>query len=337
MKKIFLATTALGVAGVMAAMAAGPASAAEMVSLGLGGYMEQWVGVTNRDDDNSEGGIDTQSDSEVHFKGSLESDSGLKFTVHVELEGNQNAQIDESFLRVSGAFGTLEMGARDSIQARMHYGITDVGVYLNAGDTQKWIEGAYLDTNGWLGDNLNMIYISPRVSGLQVGLSYGPDAGNESASTGAPNGNDNAVWAGAINFNQAVEDANVKVSLGHRARSQATADDDTFTNMGVGVGFGSFGVNVAFAERDKGTGDPADQWSVFGASVSYSEGPVSLSLGHQSHETEADTARTATMLSAAYKLAPGVAWKSSIFQVDDDTGDALAAGTAFVTGLTVSF
>ncbi len=336
MRKILLATTALGVAG---AMAAGPASAADMLSMGVGGYMQQWIGVVDRGDNNSEGGIDTQSDSEVHFKGSLESDTGLKFTVHVELEGNQDAQIDESFVRVSGAFGTMEMGARDSIQARMHYPISDVGVGLNAGDTQKWIEGAYLDTTGWLGDNLNVIYISPRVSGLQVGFSYGPDSGNESAAGGgAPDGNDNAVWAGAVNYTQAVEDASVKVSLGHRTASSASnPDDHTFTSAGVGVGFGMFGVNFAYGERDKGTGNEADQWSVWGASVSYSDGPMSLSLGHMSHQTDAGTERVGTMLSASYGLAPGVAWKSSIFAVEDDTGDAEAEGTAFVTGLALSF
>ena len=335
MKRILLATTALGVAGVMAS---GPAAAADMLGLGLGGYMEQWVGVADRGDENSEGGIDTQSDSEVYFQGSLESDTGMKYTVHMQLEGNQNAQIDESFLRISGGFGQLEVGARDSIQARTHYGITDVGVGLNAGDSQKWIGGAYLDTNGWLGDNLNIIYISPRMSGLQIGLSYGPDSKNESAPTGAPDGNDDAVMAAGVNFNEAIgEDANFKVSLGHRAASQAEASDDTFTNIGVGVSFGSFGVNVATAERDKGTGDPADQWTVWGGSVNYTDGPVAVSLSHMSHETDANTARTGTMLSARYNLAPGVNWKSSLFQVDDDTGEAEATGTAFVTGVTVGF
>lgn len=112
-----------------------------MLSVGVGGYMHQWFGYTNRDDDGADGGWDSQSDSEVHVKGSLEADNGLKFTVHVGLEGNQNAdaasEIDESFVRVSGEFGQLEMGARDHALVRMHYGIEDVGVGLTSGDTQK--------------------------------------------------------------------------------------------------------------------------------------------------------------------------------------------------------
>ena len=37
-----------------------------------------------------EGGVAQQSDSEIHFKGKLESDSGLTFSLKVELEGNSS-------------------------------------------------------------------------------------------------------------------------------------------------------------------------------------------------------------------------------------------------------
>ena len=190
MGKFLMATSALAFAG---ALAVGPASAADKMSLGLGGYMEQWFGYANRDDDGAEGGWDTQSDTEIHFMGSLDSDMGLKYTVHVELEGNQNsakaAEIDESFVRVSGAFGQLEFGARDHAMVRMHHGTNDVGIGLTSGDTQKWIPGAYLETAGHAGtagggDSVKLNYISPRVSGLQVGVSYAPDSENESAVAG---------------------------------------------------------------------------------------------------------------------------------------------------------
>ena len=179
-----MATSALALAG---AMAAGPASAADMLAVGVGGYMEQWVGFANRDDAGADGGFDIQSDSEIYFSGSMESDAGLKFGVNVQLEANQDAQIDESFAFMSGAFGRLEIGARDPIHARTHYAAAGgAGAGLNAGDTQKWIGGAYLQTAGWLHDNLNVIYISPRTNGVQVGLSYGADAGSEGSSASAP-------------------------------------------------------------------------------------------------------------------------------------------------------
>ena len=352
MNRVLLGTTALAFAG---AMGAGQASAADMLSVGVGGYVQQWIGAADRTDDSDEGGVDIQSDSEIYFQGSMESDMGLKFGVHVQLEANNeentfaakdtddgsggtaktdNTEIDESFAYISGDFGRIEIGQRDPIHARTHYGIKDVGVGLNAGDTQKWIPGAYLDTNGWIGDNLNVIYISPRMNGVQVGLSYGADSASENSVTSPPKNNDNSVVAGGINLNQELADASVKISLGHRAAGTA-ADDDTFTNMGLAVSTGAFGFNVAYAERDKGTGMKKDEWSVVGASVSYADGPMSVSLGHMLHDVEDGTERSATMLSASYSLASGVAWKSSVFGVEDTTKDS--EGTAFVTGITLGF
>ena len=226
-----------------------------MLSVGVGGYMEQWFGYADRDD-GAEGGFKNDSDAEVYFKGSLESDMGLTFGVEVQLEANNgpkeythpvagthnhgtgSTNIDESFAWVSGDFGRLEMGARDGIHARTHASIQDVGVGLNGGDTQVWIPGGYFDTSGWwvgMGDNKNLIYISPRVSGLQLGLSYGVDAGDENKWAGAPVGDDNSTWSGGLNFQQTVGDMSVTFSLGHRNRSQADKEFMPFTDMAGGV------------------------------------------------------------------------------------------------------
>ena len=420
------AAGALACAGVIAAV---PASAADMLSLGVGGYMEQWVGYANRDDKGVDGGFDVQTDAEIHFKGSLESDSGLKFSVHVELEaanethdhdekqggntqktskGGDDTEIDESFVRMSGEFGTIEIGQRDPIHARTHYAAGfGAGVGLNAGDTQNWVPGVYLETAGWTipGDNRNIIYITPRVNGVQVGVSYGPDSKNENSAGGDPKNNDDAVWAAGINFNQTVGDMSVKVSLGHvnvsntgmlkyNAENAAadtddmmkSFDDKTFTNAGIQVGMSGFTFGASYATRDDGgyvaqclagtdgadgvimcgdlpkdnvhtadneaTGiypgdgtntvtvvrpveDESGQSDTWAVGISYSDGPMSVSIDHVSHERENGHERTATGVSAGYKLAPGVDWKSSIFSVEDDT--KMSEGTVFVTGLDLAF
>ena len=478
MRKALIATSALAFAGAMAAM---PASAADMLSVGVGGYMQQWFGVADRDDDGADGGWAAQSDSEIHVKGSLESDAGLKFTVHMELEGDRGTNaIDESFVRVSGEFGQIEFGARDHAMVRMHYGISDVGIGLTSGDTQKWVPGTYLETAGHaIGNARKLNYITPRVSGLQVGVSYAPDDTAQDANTGAPNDNDNAGWGVAMNFQQDVGDMAVSFSLGHKSTDTAgteieyisgavpasgqgdritplemanndaaiksytdaltleaagtlqdlqtaaqtaaadnmaamdgmmtKGDDSTYTNAGVGVSFGAFKFNVAYATVDGGayttemanmkiteddasdftgdwnatcgcivdsshTGDFTDDgvdnsaaesdsnndprndyWiaekvvedksknaDVWGVSVSYTDGPMSVSLGHMQHEDDAGGERTATMFSASYTLAPGVAWKSSIFGVEDTTSHKNVTGgknegNGFVTGITLGF
>ena len=367
MKRILLGTTALAFAG---AMAAGPASAADMLSVGVGGYMEQWVGIADRSDDGVDGGFDVQSDSEIYFQGSLESDMGLKFTVHVQLEANNSGsanpytQIDESFARVSGDFGTLEIGQRDPIHARTHYAAAfGAGAGLNAGDTQKWIPGSYLETAGWTGgvagDDLGVIYISPRVNGIQIGVSYHPDSTNENAPTGAPTDNDNAVVAAGINFNQTVGDMSVKVSLGHLNRSQSGSvtvddgnpgtddptkgfDDATYTNAGLSVGMGAFSLGISWASLDggaymaDGSEDGSKQHDTVAVGLGYTDGPMSLSVGHMNRDADNGDERTATEVSMGYKLAPGVSWKSSIFSVED-TSSSGGEGTAFVTGIDIDF
>ena len=455
MRNFLIATSALALAG---GMAAAPASAADMLSLGVGGYMEQWVGYANRDDKGVDGGWDVQTDAEVHFKGSLEADSGLKFSVHVELEAANDSvktvdadgkagktdetEIDEAFVRVSGEFGQIEIGQRDPIHARTHYAAGfGAGIGLNAGDTQNWVPGVYLETAGWTipGDNRNIIYITPRVNGVQVGLSYGPDSKNENSPGGAPSNNDDSVVAAGINFNHAIGDMSIKLSLGHvnvsntgKAMFDRDKDDDstdlrhtaatkmndnmmkgfddkTFTNAGLQLGMGAFTFGASFATRDDGgymskcyattdiaertasdatettarvtalsavaeggmvacddpraffeddmslTGDgtegdnsasttnamhkfvedesgQSDTWAV---GITYSDGPMSVSVDHVSHERENGDERTASGVSAGYKLAPGVDWKTSIIGIEDDT--KMSEGTIFVTGLDIHF
>ena len=439
-----MTTAAAGALACAGFTVAGPALAADMLSLGVGGYMEQWVGYSNRDDKGVDGGFDVQTDAEVHFSGSLETDAGLKFTVHVELEAANDSvsglgadgskktdetEIDESFVRMSGEFGTIEIGQRDPIHARTHYAAGfGAGIGINAGDTQNWVPGVYLETAGWTipGDNRNVIYITPRVNGVQVGVSYGPDSKNENSAGGAPSNNDDSVWAAGINFNETVGDMAIKVSLGHvnvsntgmlgfnrynndTSNTEVTdvADDDmmkgfddkTFTNIGLQVGMGAFTFGASFATRDDG-GYVAECWNVanrntntetktllacsdapmdllhtaedeatgtlpavdhdddtntaalaitdiipvedesgqsdtWAVGISYSDGPMSISIDHMSHERENGDERTATGLSAGYKLAPGVDWKSSIIGIEDDT--KMSEGTIFVTGLDIHF
>ena len=65
--------------------------------------------------------------------------------------------------------------------------------------------------------------------------------------------------------------------------------------------------------------DKSEDFDVWGASVTYTDGPMALSLGHMVREHGDGDERTATMLSASYSLAPGVTWRTSVFGVEDTT------------------
>ena len=111
MKKILLGTTAIVAVGMIAA----PASAAEKIKLGIGGYMEQYIGFVDAEDDASRTDwavFDQQSDSEFHLTGSTTLDNGIKFGVKFEIEGDV-AGIDESVMTISSAtLGEVKLGEK---------------------------------------------------------------------------------------------------------------------------------------------------------------------------------------------------------------------------------
>lgn len=359
MRKTLLATTALAFAG---ATAAGSASADDMLSIGVGGYMQQWIGLVSVEDTGNpdrEGGVAQQSDSEIHFKGKLESDSGLTFVVKVEIEGNSPSAVDESQLTVRGEFGAITLGAEDSATVLTHHGVRDAGFGMLCGDMGRWIHGINecgphgLGTAGHgLSDRNNITYFSPRINGVQFGATYIPDWDQEGRGS-SPANNDNDAWGIGGNYKGEFGGANVAFSLGHYEKSQTGADAYAFTNVGLNVGMGAFSFDVAFATADDGmdTDSSADA-DVMAAGAMYKDGPMAVSLSHTMTDADDGTTQSGTLLSASYVLASGISWRNSLFAAERDRGtnpgwrefgaDADKEGTSvegsgFVTGFVLSF
>ena len=238
-------------------MAAGPASAADKMSIGVGGYMQQWFGMSSVDAKDKDGnsvdvrdGTAQQSDSEIYFKGKLESDSGLTFSVKVELEGNNQPKdgystgvIDESQLTIGGEFGQVVLGAEDPASTLTHHGSLDVGITLNCGDTHKWIDADVLggcSHNGFgtyghgHGDKNSISYYTPRVSGVQFGATYIPDVKQETNALAANANNDTGAWSVGGNYVGEFGGANVAFSLGHYQGSQVGKSKTVFDGMMAG-------------------------------------------------------------------------------------------------------
>ncbi|MCW8916917.1 MAG: porin, partial [Magnetovibrio sp.] len=93
MKKILLGTTAVIALGTLST----EAFAADKIQLGLGGFMRQYVAISNSDEVATttnaarDSGIGQWGNSEVFFSGSTTLDNGLKVAAKVELEANQGA------------------------------------------------------------------------------------------------------------------------------------------------------------------------------------------------------------------------------------------------------
>ncbi len=389
MRKILLGTTAIVAAGMVASA---PALSAEKLQVGIGGYMEQWVGMVDNDDyaGTDASGLNNYVDSEVHFKGKTALDNGLTVGVQIELEGNSQGHahrdrdasntakpddIDESYMWIEGEFGKIILGSENSAMYLMHYGVRDFGIGLNSGDLPNWLSwepgitgGGYwrnplgstnVEPNG-TNDSEKISYFTPRMGGFQLGLSYGPDTKEDNSDIVDRNGGLSDMVAVGLNFQQAFDGAEIRVSGGYGTinNNKKGGDDPTAYNVGARVNYGGFGIEAAYANFDDSEVKNGDGVS-FG--INYSSGPWGISLawfngemdgdvkknkdtgkvesikGHRSHET--------VHLSGKYALGPGISFNGTIgtttVETDDseyaDAKNKEADATYFVIGVKASF
>jgi outer membrane protein OmpU len=374
MKKILLGSTAIVAAGMIAAVPS--ADAASKMKLGVGGYMEQWFGFTSGDDGVAQdySGFDIKSDPEIFFKGSTKLDNGITVGVNVQLEATQNGdQIDEQYMFVKGSFGQIIIGDENSAMYKMHYAPSDFGIGMNSGDVTAWnkpvkdAEGdsinmgshyrspfgaTYIEPDA-VNDSAKISYFTPRVSGFQLGLSYGPDGNQDS--NGLPNrdaANTDYIMVGA-NFKQKMGGMSVGISGGYGTVTDASAGgvEPEATSFGIKLGMGGVSAGVSYANfSDHGEKDQEG----INAGVAYSSGPMGVSIAYFHGEKDGNNGDAATLnnqaerdvihLSAKYAMGPGVTLAGTlghaVYSSDDadlDNSVNESASTYVVMGLKVGF
>ena len=374
MKKILLGSTAIVAAGMIAAVPS--ADAASKMKLGVGGYMEQWFGFTSGDDGVAQdySGFDIKSDPEIFFKGSTKLDNGITVGVNVQLEATQNGdQIDEQYMFVKGSFGQIIIGDENSAMYKMHYAPSDFGIGMNSGDVTAWnkpvkdAEGdsinmgshyrspfgaTYIEPDA-VNDSAKISYFTPRVSGFQLGLSYGPDGNQDS--NGLPNrdaANTDYIMVGA-NFKQKMGGMSVGISGGYGTVTDASAGgvEPEATSFGIKLGMGGVSAGVSYANfSDSGEKDQEG----INAGVAYSSGPMGVSIAYFHGEKDGNNGDAATLnnqaerdvihLSAKYAMGPGVTLAGTlghaVYSSDDadlDNSVNESASTYVVMGLKVGF
>ena len=375
MKKILLGSTAIVAAGMIASVPS--ADAASKMKLGLGGYMEQWIGFTSGDDGASQdySGVNIVSDPEVFFKGKTKLDNGLTIGVNVQLEATQNGdQIDEQYMTVSGAFGQIIIGDENSAMYKMHYAPSDYGIGTNSGDVTSWnkpvsdAEGDSIAMGGHyrapfgatyiepdaINDAAKISYFTPRVSGFQLGVSYAPDAAQDNNSQ--PNRdavNSDYIMVGA-NFVQKMGGLSVGISGGYGTVTDAAegGTEPEATSFGIKMGMNGISAGVSYAHfADSGSKDAEG----INAGVAYSSGPMGVSVAYYHGEKDGTgTLGAGTLdgqaevdafhLSAKYAMGPGVTLAGTLGHstyssddVDIDNSVDESEATYFVMGLKVGF
>lgn len=345
------------------------------IELKVGGYMEQWVGYANTDSkyigkDNISD-VDVQQDGEIHFTGSTTLDNGLTFGVNVQLEAATEAdQIDEAYLFVRGQFGEIVLGSENGAAYAMHYGLGSMGTGLDSGDLSNWIVGtdfALHTTYNFArrdNDSNKIRWISPRFSGVQVGLSWAPEATQDEKSfpeevstsridpiTGAQLNTSNnnlarnseGIAAAAINYMNQFGEFSVRASLAGQyftdpnqqktttlpASAQVTVDEPYTVGGGLYVGFGNFEVGGSYVFENQVSVTMASR-QVGGGSVEYTDGLMGVSLGvtyGKARTLGRDDTQWGVELGGKYILGPGVEARGSLYYADRDEDRTVTQGS----------
>jgi hypothetical protein len=410
MKKGLLTTSALVAAGVFAlgTDAQAQTKPTNPVQLRLGGYVEQMVGVTfNKPETaaNSGGGLvaagegrqafDQQTESEIHIIGDGRLDNGLVIRAVFELEvtGSPGDTWDEQYLILRNGFGQLVLGNEDPVASLMNNGY-GFGLVSNAGqsvtyDSQGWLpapvgfnpsptagpaRAAFVDY--YDSDSSKVIYVSPRLFGAQVGISYAPESSRDQLTPAAapiPAGDTNrrlpgsatihSMWSFGANYEASISDVKLGFAGGYgTAEAPETAaatpletgsQHPQYWVLGFRADWGGLRFTTGYSKLWNSfvaapAAQSADGWG-WKAGVLYSWGANAVSLNGQMGTEDGTVGNDAkdrvqkAVLSYARTLAPGIKWTANLFyanyasEADGVAGNPDYHGFATVSSVRLDF
>lgn len=323
MNKIVLGTALI-------ALSAAPAVAGP-ISVTVGGYYNSMVYLV--DSDNT--GVDytdqsLQEDAEIIFKGKGVADNGIEYGFEVQLEASQSSdQIDEHFVYVKGGFGKIIMGAENSAAYLMQVSAPKfLGWKTYDNNFETWGEVAKYEKplhDNYSGDANKLTYMTPKMSGFQLGVSLTPSA-EHSGGAGAGTtmllqqnvGKYEDVISYGISYSGDMGGAKVKFSYTSEEGEKNNVDDSEYA-VGAQLGFGNFSIGGHYFEADEPGGN---DWEIMHYGVGYKMGDTMLGFAIQNQEdpTASNTNNDTDILvvGGSTKLMSGVKLTYSYEQVQSD-------------------
>lgn len=349
---------------------AAPADGAER-RMAVGGYFHGFAVAGRHDEGPGEPNQNTREhwiarEAEIFFDAAAELDNGLKVGLRVELESESCAdQIDESYVSFEGRLGRVLLGATNGAPYRMAvlpktalpgHGFSDPRFFHGQSGANTVGRSGPLLQNLLAGDNEKLVYFTPRVAGLQLGVSYAPDRCEEAGCGGS--------YGGPETDNNANQQSEIFEVGGHYARRIAMVDaalsggwsrsqnenpsagmkDQREWSAGASLAWSGFTLAAAYHHDDRGRRGRGDRED-FGGSLHYVAGPWSFSLGgvRTTAEEAAGGKDRQVLLEAAgsYALGPGVlaslGLQSYRFEDELDAPGAENDALYVVGGLTLAF
>ena len=362
MKKLLLASVA--VAGLAFA-----APAHADVDLELGGYFMGYGAFVSQDENDSTdvAAFDMIRNTEIHMGGETTLDNGLTVGAHFEFgvdgaEANGDASIDESYVYFSGNWGRVNVGEESGAGYLLQVAapaadanIDGIVQYLSpftAQTTDVTFNAPVLDYNMADSAKVDKItYLSPVMSGFQLGLSYTPDTSGDSdsygidTSTNAAGAYDEGYEVG-VRYEGMFEEVGVIAGAGYSILkedgSSATTDDQEQWNIGLDVNVAAFGIGAIYMEDNQGVaGTASNDRETMVVGGDYTTGPFKLGLSYFNQEDKAATGveYDRWTAGAVYEYGPGMTFRGSIQMLDQDnpTGTADTDGTAVLLGTQINF
>ena len=231
--------------------------------------------------------------------------------------GGDDDNISEAEVYFTGSFGGLHIGMIEAASQQMTIwapgGNVPIGGVKSAWfgkSLEGWSTKAFMDE-----DSTKIVYFSPTLNGISLGVSYAPENTNHSyASRGDADGHDkqSEQITAALGYTTAVMGASVSAMVGYETYStESDMDgmacmgdmcDPSAMRYGLTVGIDQIAIGGAVNDQE-GTDDDGDDRTMTDIGISWSEGPLGLGLQHATDD-KADYNETAFMVN--YNLGGGV-------------------------------
>jgi len=307
MRKLLLGTTALAAAATLSANAA-------LADVSISGATE-WHYINFGSQDATLDGDSFSQDSEIAFKFSNKTDSGLTIGYTVEMESDAGAGgIDESSFTISGGFGSIMLGQNDGVATAYAIEAEDATAEESAGSMASATIRTDTDISLDETDDNKIAYTLPAMGGFKAGISF------EDSGAGSGSGSKEDITAIGASFT--TEAAGSTVTIGAatvtKEQSGSTPDEDA-QNIGVKIASGAATFYLAQSINESNDEDITAQG--FGASYNLGNG-ITLAGFTMTAEDDLDAGEeyTANSVEATYSIASGLAAVLNVTNYDYKAG-----------------
>ena len=305
MRKLLLGTTALAAAATLSANAA-------LADVSISGATE-WHYINHGSQDATLDGDKFSQDSEIAFKFSNKTDSGLTIGYTVEMESDAGAGgIDESSFTISGGFGSIMLGQNDGVATSYAIEAEDATAEESAGSMVSATIRTDTDISLDETDNNKIAYTLPAMGGFKAGISF--------EDSGAGSGSKTDITAVGASFTTEAAGSTITIGAATVTQEQAgTTPDKDAQNIGVKIASGAATFYLAQSTNESNDEDITAQG--FGASYNLGNG-ITLAGFTMSAEDDLDAGEeyTANSVEATYSIASGLAAVLNVTNYDYKAG-----------------